>query len=88
MKFSLFRYEAIACSKGDTELIASGSFDLLVLHLEDAKTFQSCSVSGTFKLQSTGDGKGSSWFTKSTLQRYLQTFLVLLFLLFITMTKF
>jgi hypothetical protein len=88
MKLSLFRYEVIAYSKGNTELIASGPFDLLVLHLEGAKAFQSCSASGTFKLQSTGDGKGPSWFTKSTLQRYLQTFLLLLFLLFITMTKF
>ncbi|OEL21307.1 hypothetical protein BAE44_0017673 [Dichanthelium oligosanthes] len=65
------RYEAIACSKGNTELIASGPFDQLVLHLEDAKKFQSCSSSGTFKLLLAGDGKGSSWFTKSTLQRFL-----------------
>lgn len=65
------RYEAIACSKGKTELIASGPFDQLVLHLEDAKTFQSCSSSGTFKLLLAGDGKDSSWFTKSTLQRFL-----------------
>ncbi|XP_066393449.1 uncharacterized protein [Miscanthus floridulus] len=65
------RYEAIACSKGKTELIASGPFDHLVLHLEDAKAFQSCSSSGTFKLLLTGDEKGSSWFTKSTLQRFL-----------------
>ncbi|XP_062211145.1 uncharacterized protein LOC133912437 isoform X2 [Phragmites australis] len=65
------RYEAIACSKGNTELIASGPFDQLVLHLEDAKKFQSCSSSGTFKLLLTGDGKGSSWFTKLTLERLL-----------------
>ncbi|CAL4939222.1 unnamed protein product [Urochloa decumbens] len=66
------RYEAIACSKGNTELIASGPFDQLVQHLEDARKFQSCSSSGTFKLLLPGDGKGSSWFTKSTLQRFLQ----------------
>ncbi|CAN6325330.1 unnamed protein product [Urochloa humidicola] len=66
------RYEAIACSKGNTELIASGPFDQLVQHLEDARKFQSCSSSGTFKLLLAGDGKGSSWFTKSTLQRFLQ----------------
>ncbi|RLN16812.1 serine/arginine repetitive matrix protein 1-like [Panicum miliaceum] len=65
------RYEAIACSKGNTELIASGPFDQLVLHLEDAKKFQSRSSSGTFKLLLAGDGKGSSWFTKSTIQRFL-----------------
>ncbi|KAL6902203.1 hypothetical protein ACP4OV_005079 [Aristida adscensionis] len=65
------RYEAIACSKGKTELIASGPFDQLVPHLEDAKKFHSCSSSGTFKLLLAGDGKGSSWFTKSTLERFL-----------------
>ncbi|KAL6648211.1 hypothetical protein ACP70R_012435 [Stipagrostis hirtigluma subsp. patula] len=65
------RYEAIACINGKTELIASGPFDQLVLHLEDAKKSQSCSSSGTFKLSLTGDGKGSSWFTKSTLERFL-----------------
>ncbi|XP_062215710.1 uncharacterized protein LOC133916173 isoform X2 [Phragmites australis] len=65
------RYETIAFCKGNTELIASGPFDQLVLHLEDAKKFRSCSSSGTFKLLLAGDGKGSSWFTKSTLERFL-----------------
>ncbi|KAF8728574.1 hypothetical protein HU200_017837 [Digitaria exilis] len=65
------RYEAIACSKGNTELIASGPFDQLALHLEDAKKLQSCSSSGTLKLLLARDEKGFSWFTKSTLQRFL-----------------
>ncbi|XP_040377594.1 protein stum-like [Oryza brachyantha] len=65
------RYEAIACSKGNTELIASGPFDQLVLHLEDARKFQSCSATGTFKLSLSGNAKGSSWFTKSTIARFL-----------------
>ncbi|KAG8063501.1 hypothetical protein GUJ93_ZPchr0003g17362 [Zizania palustris] len=65
------RYEAIACNKGNTELIASGSFDQLVLHLEDARKLQSCSASGTFKLSLSGNSKGSSWFTKSTIARFL-----------------
>jgi hypothetical protein len=63
------RYEAIACSKGNTELIASGPLDQLVLHLEEAKKFQSSSSNGTFKLLLAGNGKGFSWFTKTTLQR-------------------
>ncbi|BAS84027.1 Os03g0330300 [Oryza sativa Japonica Group] len=67
------RYEAIACSKGNTELIASGPFDQLVLHLEDARKFQSCSTAGTFKLSLSGNAKGSSWFTKSTIARFLNT---------------
>ena len=83
----MYRYEAIACSKGNTELIASGPFDQLVLHLEDAKKFQSRSSSGTFKLLLAGDGKGSSWFTKSTIQRYLQPFQFLTFLSVVSMTK-
>ncbi|KAL5209758.1 hypothetical protein ABZP36_005381 [Zizania latifolia] len=65
------RYETIACNKGNTELIASGPFDQLVLHLEDARKFQSCSASGAFKLSLTGNAKGSSWFTKSTIARFL-----------------
>lgn len=65
------RYEAIACSKGNTELIASGPFDQLVLHLEDAKKFQSSSSSDSFKLLLVGEHKGSSWFNKSTLQSFL-----------------
>ncbi|WVZ56817.1 hypothetical protein U9M48_007294 [Paspalum notatum var. saurae] len=65
------RYDAIACSKGNTELIASGSLDQLVLHLEDAKKFQTCSSSDSFKLLLAGDEKGCSWFTKSTLKRFL-----------------
>uniref|UniRef100_A0A0E0KDA3 Uncharacterized protein n=1 Tax=Oryza punctata TaxID=4537 RepID=A0A0E0KDA3_ORYPU len=65
------RYEAIACSKGNTELIASGPFDQLVLHLEDARKFQLCSAAGTFKLLLSGNAKGSSWFTKSTISRFL-----------------
>uniref|UniRef100_A0A0E0GLW3 Uncharacterized protein n=2 Tax=Oryza nivara TaxID=4536 RepID=A0A0E0GLW3_ORYNI len=67
------RYEAIACSKGNTELIASGPFDQLVLHLEDARKFQSCSTAVTFKLSLSGNAKGSSWFTKSTIARFLNT---------------
>jgi hypothetical protein len=83
----MYRYEAIACSKGKTELIASGPFDQLVLHLEDAKAFQSCSQSGTFKLLLTGDEKGSSWFTKSTLQRYLHPSYLLMVMSVVCMTK-
>lgn len=65
------RYEAIACSEESAESVASGPFDQLVLHLEDAKNFQSRSSSGSFKLLLAGDAKGSSWFTKSTLERFL-----------------
>ncbi|KAM3313497.1 hypothetical protein ACQJBY_032835 [Aegilops geniculata] len=65
------RYEAIACNGESAESVASGPFDQLVLHLEDAKNFQSRSSSGSFKLLLAGDAKGSTWFTKSTLERFL-----------------
>uniref|UniRef100_A0ACD5XK79 Uncharacterized protein n=1 Tax=Avena sativa TaxID=4498 RepID=A0ACD5XK79_AVESA len=65
------RYEAIACSEESAESVASGPFDQLVLHLEDAKNFQSRSSSGSFKLFLAGDAKHSTWFTKSTLERFL-----------------
>ncbi|VAI06016.1 unnamed protein product [Triticum turgidum subsp. durum] len=65
------RYEAIACNGESAESVASGPFDQLVLHLEDAKNFQSRSSSGSFKLLLIGDAKGSTWFTKSTLERFL-----------------
>ncbi|CAM0873002.1 unnamed protein product [Alopecurus aequalis] len=65
------RYEAIACSEESAESVASGPFDQLVLHLEDAKNFQSRSSSGSFKLLLAADAKGSNWFTKSTLERFL-----------------
>lgn len=65
------RYEAIACSEECTELVASGPFDQLVLHLEEAKQFNSCSSSGSFKLLLAGDAKCSPWFTKFTLERFL-----------------
>ncbi|XP_037420800.1 flocculation protein FLO11-like isoform X4 [Triticum dicoccoides] len=65
------RYEAIACNGESAEPVASGPFDQLVLHLEEAKNFQSRSSSGSFKLLLAGDAKGSTWFTKSTLERFL-----------------
>ncbi|XP_071675259.1 uncharacterized protein [Lolium perenne] len=65
------RYEAIACSEESAESVASGPFDQLVLHLEDAKNFQSRSSSGSFKLLLAGDARRSTWFTKSTLERFL-----------------
>uniref|UniRef100_A0ACD5WY75 Uncharacterized protein n=1 Tax=Avena sativa TaxID=4498 RepID=A0ACD5WY75_AVESA len=65
------RYEAIACSEEIAESVTSGPFDQLVLHLEDAKNFQSRSASGSFKLSLAGDAKHSTWFTKPTLERFL-----------------
>ncbi|XP_072996919.1 uncharacterized protein [Typha latifolia] len=64
------RYEAIVCSKGRTEKLAYGSLDQLALHLPEAKGVQSNMSNGTFKLQ-LGEKLKVSWFTKSTLARFL-----------------
>nr|CAD1833107.1 unnamed protein product [Ananas comosus var. bracteatus] len=65
------RYESAVHSKGRTENLVSGALDQLALHLPEAKGFYSNSSSGTFKLQLRESVKGSSWFTKSTLSRFL-----------------
>ncbi|XP_008793394.2 COP1-interacting protein 7-like isoform X1 [Phoenix dactylifera] len=65
------RYEALVCSKGNTEKLASGPLDQLALHLPEAKGCQSKSSSQSFQLQPVESLKGSSWFTKSTLGRFL-----------------
>uniref|UniRef100_A0A6V7QRS9 Uncharacterized protein n=1 Tax=Ananas comosus var. bracteatus TaxID=296719 RepID=A0A6V7QRS9_ANACO len=65
------RYESAVHIKGRTENLVSGALDQLALHLPEAKGFYSNSSSGTFKLQLRESVKGSSWFTKSTLSRFL-----------------
>ncbi|XP_072984515.1 uncharacterized protein [Typha latifolia] len=68
----LNRYEAVICSKGITEKLASGSLDQLQLHLQEAERFRSSLSSEVFKLQPGKILKGSSWFTKSTLALFLR----------------
>lgn len=65
------RYEAFTCGQGKTERAFSGPLEQLVLHLPGAKEFQSDGSRGNFILQLPEDLKGSSWFTKSTLIRFL-----------------
>ncbi|KAG1338912.1 COP1-interacting protein 7 [Cocos nucifera] len=65
------RYEALVCSQGKTEKLASGPLDQLALHLPEAKGCQSKSSVRSFQLQLVERLKGSSWFTKSTIARFL-----------------
>lgn len=60
-------YEAVVCSKGKTEKLAIGHLDQLALHLREA----SGESDRSFKLQLTQNIEGSSWFTKSTITRFL-----------------
>ncbi|XP_008782721.2 COP1-interacting protein 7-like isoform X1 [Phoenix dactylifera] len=65
------RYGALVCSKGKTEKLASGPLDQLALHLPEAKRCQFKSSSQSFQLQLVESLKSSSWFTKSTIARFL-----------------
>ncbi|XP_010921244.1 uncharacterized protein [Elaeis guineensis] len=65
------RYEALVCSKGKAEKLASGCLDQLALHLPEAKGCQFRSSVQSFQLQLVESLKGSSWFTKSTIARFL-----------------
>lgn len=64
-------YEALACTRGNTEEIASGPLDQLALYLSEAKGCQSSQSATSFKLQFVEGEKRSSWFTKGTLARFL-----------------
>ncbi|CAA6654556.1 unnamed protein product [Spirodela intermedia] len=65
------RFDAIICCKGRTEKIASGMLDQLVFHLPGANDCQSRGPSDSFKLELTRVTEDFSWFTKSTLSRFL-----------------
>nr|XP_019710443.1 uncharacterized protein LOC105057241 isoform X3 [Elaeis guineensis] len=65
------RYEAFVCSEGKTERLASGALDQLALHLPEAKRCQYKLSSQSFQLQLVESLEDSSWFTKSTLGRFL-----------------
>ncbi|CAL9047353.1 COP1-interacting protein 7-like isoform X1 [Musa acuminata AAA Group] len=64
-------YEALICNDGKIEKLACGPLDQLTLHLPQVKGFQSNSSGSSFKLDLSKSFKGSSWFTKFTLARFL-----------------
>ncbi|CAL9111453.1 unnamed protein product [Musa textilis] len=64
-------YEALICVDGKIEKLACGPLDQLALHLPQVKGFQSSSSCNSFKLDLSKSFKGSSWFTKFTLARFL-----------------
>lgn len=65
------RYEAFAGGGGKREKVASGLLEQLLLHLPGAKAFQPDGSNDNFILQLPENFRGSLWFTKSTLIRFL-----------------
>ncbi|XP_058075226.1 COP1-interacting protein 7-like [Magnolia sinica] len=65
------RYEAFVCGEGRTERLASGLLENLVLHLSATGSFISDGSGDNLKLQLPESLRGSSWFTKSTISRFL-----------------
>ncbi|XXG68245.1 hypothetical protein AAC387_Pa06g1376 [Persea americana] len=68
------RYEAFAGGGGKREKVASGLLDQLLLHLPGAKAFRPDGSNDNFLLQLPENRRGSLWFTKSTLIRFLHIF--------------
>ncbi|XP_077239220.1 uncharacterized protein LOC143880266 [Tasmannia lanceolata] len=65
------RYEAFVCCEGRKEMLTSGLLEHLVLHLSVAKDFHSDGSIDSLQLQLPKSLRGTSWFTKSTLSRFL-----------------
>ncbi|KAK1265473.1 hypothetical protein QJS04_geneDACA016949 [Acorus gramineus] len=64
-------YEAFICCNGKRERLTSGVLHHLASHLPEAKSFVSDGSTGSFRLQLSEGYEDSSWFTKSTLMKFL-----------------
>ncbi|XP_043698861.1 uncharacterized protein LOC122649687 [Telopea speciosissima] len=65
------RYDAFVCGNKTVEKLASGLLEQLVLHLPEAKDAHSKGMVDNFKLLLPGNLRGSAWFSKSTLLRFI-----------------
>ncbi|OUZ99641.1 hypothetical protein BVC80_9061g74 [Macleaya cordata] len=65
------RYEAFVCHDRKIEIVASGLLEQLMLELPEVKNFHPEEEGDSFKLQLPENLRGSAWFTKSTLARFL-----------------
>lgn len=65
------RYEAFVCYNGDIEKLASGLLTHLSSHLPHVNDLHHTESSDHFKLHLPESLKGSTWFSKSTLSRFL-----------------
>ncbi|GMN41097.1 hypothetical protein TIFTF001_010323 [Ficus carica] len=66
------RYKVNVCSNGKIENLEAGLLELLLPHLPKVKQLYSKGSNATFKLSLSGNLNGAPWFTKSTLNRFLQ----------------
>ncbi|KAG8644798.1 uncharacterized protein LOC110607439 isoform X1 [Manihot esculenta] len=65
------RYEVFVCGDDEVEKVATGLLEHLLPHLPGVKNLHSRGSNANFKLQVPGQ-KDTTWFTKSTLNRFLQ----------------
>lgn len=66
------RYEIFICGHDEVEKLAAGKLELLLPHLPGVNNLNAKGTNAIFKLQVTGEADAASWFTKSTLNRFLQ----------------
>ncbi|KAH7667431.1 hypothetical protein IHE45_12G057700 [Dioscorea alata] len=65
------RYETFVCCQGKTEKLNGGLLDQLALHLPKAKEIQEQQTTDSFRLHVLEGHGDSTWFTKSTIARFL-----------------
>uniref|UniRef100_A0A0A0KPC7 COP1-interacting protein 7 n=1 Tax=Cucumis sativus TaxID=3659 RepID=A0A0A0KPC7_CUCSA len=66
------RYEAFVCYGNEVDGLAEGNLDTLLLHLPELQELNSKGSKASIKLQPSASSGGTTWFTKSTLRRFLQ----------------
>ncbi|KAG7031499.1 hypothetical protein SDJN02_05539, partial [Cucurbita argyrosperma subsp. argyrosperma] len=65
------RYEAFVYCGNEVDALAEGNLDALLLHLPDVQELNSKGSKASIKLQLPASSAGATWFTKSTLSRFL-----------------
>ncbi|KAJ4850019.1 hypothetical protein Tsubulata_014053 [Turnera subulata] len=66
------RYEIFICGDDEVEKLAVGKLEQLLPHLPGVNGLNAKGSNAIFKLQVSGEPNNASWFTKSTLNRFLQ----------------
>lgn len=66
------RYEAFICCGNEVDALAEGNLDPLLLHLPEVQELNAKGSKASIKLQPPASSAGTTWFTKSTISRFLQ----------------